>query len=69
MGRNGGNSDLGHSDLINGESESMEGVFSYFVAIGAGLTTGVVVVLLPSVWLYKKMMNRKGAKNNGAIRG
>lgn len=46
----------------------MEGVFSYFVAIGAGLTTGVVAVLLPSVWLYHKIKGKgKGVKNN-AIR-
>lgn len=40
----------------------MDAVFSYFVSIGAGLTTGVVVVLLPSAWLYSKIKRGKGGK-------
>lgn len=44
----------------------MEGVFSYFVSIGAGLATGVSLVFLPSAWLYNKIKN-KGGKDNGTI--
>lgn len=45
----------------------MEGVFSYFVAIGAGLTTGIVVVLLPVAWIYQKI-KRKGGQNHATVR-
>lgn len=45
----------------------MEGVFSYFVAIGAGLTTGIAVIFLPVAWLLNKM-KRKGGKEHGTIR-
>lgn len=41
----------------------MEGVFGYFVAIGAGLTTGVSLIFLPSAWLYSKFKNRKGGSS------
>jgi hypothetical protein len=37
----------------------MENVFSYFVAIGSGLATGIVIVAAPSYWLYKKLGNRR----------
>ncbi|WP_258525930.1 hypothetical protein [Paenibacillus sp. YN15] len=39
----------------------MENVFSYFFAIGSGLTLGVVAVILPAYWLLNKM---KGGKTN-----
>lgn len=44
----------------------MEGVFGYFVSIGAGLATGVSLVFLPSAWLYNKLKNR-GGKDNGNV--
>lgn len=40
----------------------MENVFSYFFAIGAGLTMGVIVVALPGYWLLNKIS--KGGKAN-----
>jgi hypothetical protein len=41
----------------------MENVFQYFIAIGSGLTTGVIIVLLPSYWLFNKFKN-KGKSNH-----
>ncbi|SFT00479.1 hypothetical protein [Paenibacillus sp. 453mf] len=37
-------------------------VFSYFFAIGAGLTLGVAVIVLPSTYLVKRII--KGGKKN-----
>jgi hypothetical protein len=42
--------------------KDLEGnVFSYFVAIGAGLSFGIAVVFLPSFWLFNKL---RGGKTN-----
>lgn len=40
----------------------MDNVFSYFFAIGAGLTFGVSIVLLPALWIYKKL-GKRGVKD------
>jgi hypothetical protein len=37
----------------------MNDVFGYFVAIGAGLTTGVALVGLPVYWLVMKLRSRR----------
>lgn len=41
----------------------VEAVFSYFFAIGSGLMLGVAVVVLPGLWIIKKISNRGGTKN------
>ncbi|WP_281281554.1 hypothetical protein [Paenibacillus ehimensis] len=41
----------------------MEGVFSYFFAIGAGFAGGVAAVFFPSMLLFRRM-NKKGAKRD-----
>jgi hypothetical protein len=41
----------------------MDNVFYYFVAIGAGLTTGIILVLLPSYWAFNKLKNRRVNKH------
>lgn len=45
----------------------MESVFSYFIAIGSGLSLGIAMVFLPSVWLFKKI-NAKGVREHGIVR-
>ncbi|MEK5090515.1 hypothetical protein MKY98_26975 [Paenibacillus sp. FSL M8-0228] len=46
----------------------MEGsVFSYFFAIGSGLSLGVAWVTLLTIWAFNKMKNR-GEKRNGIVR-
>lgn len=42
-------------------------VFSYFMAIGSGLSLGVAVVVLPGLWVAKKIMTKKGAKQRGIV--
>jgi thiaminase len=45
------------------ELYKMQNVFSYFVAIGSGLATGIVIVLAPCYWIYKKLENRRTPTN------
>lgn len=45
----------------------MEGVFIYFVMIGAGLTTGIGIVALPSYWIYKKLSRKRGSTHDRII--
>lgn len=42
-------------------------VFSYFMAIGSGLSLGIAVVVLPGLWVAKKIMTKKGAKQRGIV--
>lgn len=45
-------------------------VFSYFAAIGSGLTLGVAVVALPGLYVAKKIITgrtNKGGKKNGIL--
>lgn len=37
---------------------ALENVFSYFFAIGAGLTFGIAIVLLPGIWIYNNLRKR-----------
>jgi hypothetical protein len=41
----------------------LENVFNYFVAIGSGLTVGIVIVLAPCYLIYKKIENRRKPTN------
>lgn len=38
----------------------MSNVFGYFVAIGSGLTCGVALVTIPTIWIIKRMTNGGG---------
>lgn len=39
----------------------MDNVFSYFFAIGAGLTSGIAIIVLPILWFARR---KEGVKNN-----
>jgi hypothetical protein len=50
--------------LTRKELYKMQNVFSYFVAIGSGLATGIVIVLVPCYWIFKKLENRRKPAND-----
>lgn len=41
-------------------------VFSYFLAIGAGLTMGVALIALPGLYIAKRILKGKGEKKHAA---
>lgn len=42
----------------------MENVFSYFFAIGSGFALGVGVIVVPGIWIVKKVLDRRGGKKH-----
>lgn len=45
-----------------GRVNKLENVFSYFVAIGSGLTFGIAIVAIPGILLIRKW-TKDGARN------
>jgi hypothetical protein len=41
---------------------TLENVFSYFMAIGSGLAAGLVIILIPSYMIFKKL--QRGGKKD-----